>query len=156
MREKLLAVQKWQQYLIMQPFTIRFDQQSLKYMLDHKISTPFQQKWLSKLADFDYVVEYKKGVDNKVVDALSRIYLALKSFAWPFSLCTPLSMQTLYNIGKKILTWRKSALKLQISTTSHSLYTWQDGHLRRKSKLEIGNNPMIKDKVLSWLHGSSQ
>lgn len=81
MREKLLAVQKWQQYLIMQPFTIRFDQQSLKYMLDHKISTPFQQKWLSKLADFDYVVEYKKGVDNKVVDALSRIYLALKSFA---------------------------------------------------------------------------
>lgn len=41
--------------------------------MDHKLATPFQQKWLSKLDGFDYVVEYKRGFDNRAVDALSRI-----------------------------------------------------------------------------------
>lgn len=55
------------------PFVIRTDQQSLKYLLEHKLATPFQQKWLSKLAGFDYVVEFKSGSENRAADALSRI-----------------------------------------------------------------------------------
>ena len=31
-----------------------------------------QHKWLSKLMGFNYSISYKKGVENKVVDALSR------------------------------------------------------------------------------------
>lgn len=37
----VFAVQKWQHYLTVHPFTIRTDQHSLKYILDHKLSTPF-------------------------------------------------------------------------------------------------------------------
>lgn len=55
------------------PFVIKTDQQSLKHLLDHKIITPFQQKWLSKLVGMDYVIEYKQGCGNKVADALSRV-----------------------------------------------------------------------------------
>lgn len=29
--------------------------------------------WLTKLMPFDYVIEYKKGVENKVTDALPRL-----------------------------------------------------------------------------------
>ncbi|XP_074363021.1 uncharacterized protein LOC141703387 [Apium graveolens] len=54
-------------------FTIRTDQQSIKYNLDHKLAIPFQQKWLSKLAGFDFMVEYKNGSEKSVADALSRI-----------------------------------------------------------------------------------
>jgi hypothetical protein len=66
------AVQKWRPYLLGQPFVVRTDQQSLKSLLEQKVGTPFQQKWITKLLGYDFLVEYKKGVDNRVADALSR------------------------------------------------------------------------------------
>jgi len=38
----VFAVQKWEQYLLGQPFIIKIDQKSLKHLLHQKISTPFQ------------------------------------------------------------------------------------------------------------------
>lgn len=52
----VFAMQKWEQYLIGRPFIIKTDQKSLKYLLEQKISTPFQQFWLSKLMGFDYII----------------------------------------------------------------------------------------------------
>jgi hypothetical protein len=68
----VLAVKKWRSYLLGHPFTIRTDHRSLKFLLEQKIGTPMQQKWITKLLGYDFVVEYKKGRDNSVADALSR------------------------------------------------------------------------------------
>lgn len=57
----VFAVQKWEQYLLGNHFIVRTDQKSLKWLLQQKLSTPFQQFWLSKLMGFDYEVQYKKG-----------------------------------------------------------------------------------------------
>ena len=54
------------------PFTVKTDQQNLKYLLEQKIGTPVQQKWFAKLLGYNFVVEYKKGKDNLVSDALSK------------------------------------------------------------------------------------
>lgn len=53
-------------------FCDKTDQQSLKYLLEQKVGTPFQQNWITKLLGYSFKVEYKKGVDNKVANALSR------------------------------------------------------------------------------------
>ena len=54
------AVKKWRPYLVGNPFIVETDQQSLKFILEQRISTPTQQKWITKLLGYLVVVEYKK------------------------------------------------------------------------------------------------
>ncbi|GKC29646.1 retrotransposon-related protein [Tanacetum coccineum] len=69
----ILALQKWKGYLLDRHFKIRTDNFSLKYVLDQRLTTQFQSKWLPKLLGFDYEIEYKNGADNAAVDALLKI-----------------------------------------------------------------------------------
>ena len=66
------AVTKWRHYLEGHHFIINTDHQSLKYLLEQRITTPLQQKWLTKLMGLSYEICYKKGKENVVADALSR------------------------------------------------------------------------------------
>jgi hypothetical protein len=55
-------------------FQIKTDHQSLKYFLEKHISSPEQQKWVTKLFGYDYEIIYNKGKENVVVDSLSCKY----------------------------------------------------------------------------------
>ncbi|GKE29953.1 reverse transcriptase [Tanacetum coccineum] len=65
---KIEAMQKWPISL-----TLKTDHFSLKYLLNQKLTTLFQFKWLPKLLGYDYEIMYKKGSEYVVADALSRI-----------------------------------------------------------------------------------
>lgn len=56
----VLALEKWMGYLLDMHFKIKTDHFSLKYLLDQRVTTPFQAKWLPKLLGFDYEISYKK------------------------------------------------------------------------------------------------
>jgi hypothetical protein len=66
------AVKHWQPYLWGRSFVVKTDHYSLKFLLDQRLSTIPQHRWISKLMGFDFVVEYKPGSTNTVADALSR------------------------------------------------------------------------------------
>ncbi|XP_042980307.1 uncharacterized protein LOC122310468 [Carya illinoinensis] len=66
------VVQKWRPYLLGQSFIIKTDQQALKYILEQRVATVTQQKWLTKFLGYDFTISYKKGKENKVADALSQ------------------------------------------------------------------------------------
>jgi hypothetical protein len=68
------VVDLWCPYLLGKCFQIKTDHQSLKYFLEQRISSPEQQKWVTKLFGYDYEIIYKKGKDNLVADALSQKY----------------------------------------------------------------------------------
>ena len=52
-------------------FKIKTDHNSLKYFLEQKELNERQQKWVSKVQAYDFEIEYVKGKNNVVVDALS-------------------------------------------------------------------------------------
>lgn len=68
----LEVVQSWRPYLLGRKFQILTDHKSLHCLLEQRITTPEQQKWISKLLGFDYEISYKPGKENGAADALSR------------------------------------------------------------------------------------
>nr|GEW21691.1 reverse transcriptase [Tanacetum cinerariifolium] len=70
----VMAMDRWRGYLLDRNFKIKIDHFSLKYLLNQRLTTLFQTKWLPKLLGFDYEISYKKGDDNEDDDALSRCF----------------------------------------------------------------------------------
>jgi hypothetical protein len=56
----LHVVDLWCPHLLGQRFQIKTDNQSLKYFLEQRVSSPEQQKWVTKLFGYDYEIIYKK------------------------------------------------------------------------------------------------
>jgi hypothetical protein len=67
------AVRKWRPYLLGRSFVIKTDHRSLKYLLEQRLTTPSQARWLPKIMGFDYTIQYRKGKENQGTDALSRV-----------------------------------------------------------------------------------
>ena len=150
----LQAVTKWRHYLWGRHFTIRTDHVSLKYMLAQKVSYPSQHIWLTKLLGFDYDIEYRKGRENIVVDALSRcsnsevFSLTLSTISTNLLEAIQASWTTDTNLVKIIT-------QLQQDPDSHPLYAWMNGHLYRKGKLVVGNNSDLQGQLISLYHDSA-
>lgn len=68
----VISVRTWRPYLLGRRFTIQTDQRSLRYLLEQRILTPEQQKWMGKLVGYDYEITYRPGAANAAADALSR------------------------------------------------------------------------------------
>lgn len=66
------ATHLWRPYLLGRKFYIITDQQPLKHLLEQRIITPEQQKFVAKLMGFEFEILYRPGKQNLVADALSR------------------------------------------------------------------------------------
>ncbi|XP_019462912.1 PREDICTED: uncharacterized protein LOC109361830 [Lupinus angustifolius] len=139
----VFAVHKWRHYLLNKTFIIRTGHRSLKYIMDQRLTTAFQQKWLVKLMEFDFSIEYKQGRENLTADALSRVD-GLE--------CQALFVHTVdSNMIERIeKTWfsndslQKLISQLQLDTNSHKHYTWNGLELRRKGKLVVGKDAPLR------------
>ena len=54
-------------------FTVRSDHDSLRWLMNLTESSGRLTRWRLRLAEFDFVIEYKPGRQNQVADALSRL-----------------------------------------------------------------------------------
>ena len=53
----LLAIDRWHPYLRQSPFVIRTDQRALSHLDEQRLTTPWQQKVLTKLLGLHYSIE---------------------------------------------------------------------------------------------------
>lgn len=138
----LLAVRKWHSYLVGRHFKIRTDHQSLRFLSDQVAITPFQQCWVAKMLGYDFEVSYRKGINNKVADALSRQphleqgqFFTLSSSSTIFELLQ--QVQQTYTIDVKLI---KIIKDLQQANIPNDKYAWDGRFLRRNGKIMVGKN----------------
>ena len=72
-----MALKKWSGWIGFQPVTVLTDHKSLEDWVTEHVDTPSgpagrRARWHEVLSKFDLKVEYVKGKDNVVADALSR------------------------------------------------------------------------------------
>lgn len=68
----IIAASEWRHYLEGISFIICTDQKSIKHMLEQRLKTFIQQNEVFKLLGLTYTIQYKKGRDNSIANALSR------------------------------------------------------------------------------------
>ena len=70
---KWAITEQFREYLQYQPFTVCTDNNLLTYILTTPNLDALGHHWVAALAGFNMKLEYLKGSDNKVADALSRV-----------------------------------------------------------------------------------
>ena len=67
------ALRVWRHYLLNQNITIYTDHKPLEFFSTQSTLSRRQARWLETFSEFNPTIKYKRGLDNTVADALSRI-----------------------------------------------------------------------------------
>lgn len=132
---------------------MKIDQKALKFLLEQKLRTPTQLKWITKLMQYDFSIEYKKGKENKVADALSRL---------PLVELTALTLSTMKTdlLNLIMLSWEKNpSLKELIQSLMKGEqegkgYSFNHGQLRKNGRLVVGPDEELRREILQLWHNS--
>jgi hypothetical protein len=152
------AVQKWRPYLLGQSFKVKTDQQVLKFLLEQRAGTISQQRWISKLLGYDFVIEYKKGKENKVADALSRKFedfpesdtLSISLISFP----TPDWIEDLKALYSHNPDSKDLLLKLQQGLNTPKGFVLQQGLILKKGRIWVVQNSTFQKQLLEYIHSN--
>ena len=73
------ALKKWRHYLIPKEFVLYSDNHALQFISQQEKPNQKHAKWVEYMQNFMFVIKHISGTTNKVVDALSRKCLLLRS-----------------------------------------------------------------------------
>ena len=74
---KWAVMEHFKEYLLYQPFLVKTDNNPLTYIMTTPNLDGTGHRWMGALAKFNFQLEYQKGQDNAVADALSQITTCL-------------------------------------------------------------------------------
>jgi len=148
----LMAVEKWRSYLQHREFIIKTDHKSLLYLTEQRVHTKLQHKALIKLMDLQYKIVYKKGVTNNAADALSRCPISESILAVSF--CTPAWQDNLVQGYQDHEADRELLRELSLQSPNDKGFSLQNGLIRFKGRVWIGQNLLDQQHVLQAVHNS--
>ncbi|GJY94661.1 putative mitochondrial protein [Tanacetum coccineum] len=146
------ALDKWKGYLLDRHFKIKTGHFSLKYLLKQKLTTPFQFKWLPKLLGYDYEIVYKKGSENVVADALSRINSSRELLQISVSSISSSVWDKVKDSWKNDMDTQNLIKSLEHHSYKSNKYSWTGEILKRKGKVVVGNDPELRKKLVHHFH----
>nr|XP_027108798.1 uncharacterized protein LOC113728610 [Coffea arabica] len=157
----VMAVTKWRHYLVGYHFIIKTDHQSLRYLLDQKLTTALQHKWFTKLLGLDYEIQYKKGVENKVADALSRLYEKGQPHITTTGSClalTTVKPNWILELQGSYLSddhCKDIISQLLLDPSSHPGYEWNSDLLKYNGRIYVGSTNGLRARIIQALHSSA-
>jgi Integrase zinc binding domain/Integrase core domain/Chromo (CHRromatin Organisation MOdifier) domain len=143
-------------YLEGQPFIIKTDHISLKHLLEQRLTHALQHKGLCKLLGLQYEIQYKKGVENKAADALSRRPgLCSEAENYAVTELMPSWLQELQDSYKQD-EWAQQVLQGKIALISEKVQLQlHQGIIRKNGRIYVGTTRDWRDRVVHILHDSS-
>jgi hypothetical protein len=149
----LMAIDKWRSYLARQPFLSVTDHKSLCYLQDQSLSTKMQRKAMVKLAGLQFKLQYKRGPDNKVADALSRLghNFAIQSTF----VVVPVWLQEITNSYAVDPAAHKVLHELAVKSPNADGYSLSQGLIKFKKRIWIASNSALQTKIISAFHASA-
>lgn len=134
-------------------FIKRTDQQALIHLLDQKSVSPVQQKWITKLMGLNYEIQYKKGSENRVADALSRLSGDIGE-CYATTTVIPSWLQDVINSYAGDVGVQHILTSKQQDSNSLSQYTLDGPVIRYKGRLFVGEANGCREKILTEMHAS--
>ncbi|GKB57762.1 transposon ty3-I gag-pol polyprotein [Tanacetum coccineum] len=117
-----------------------------------KINYSFQAKWLPKLLGYDYEISYKKGSENTIADALSRISSCSELCSLILSIVTSDLLQQIKNSWVADVDLQLLIMQIEDRTYTGTKYTWTNRELRRKGKLVVGSDEQLRKTLMTYFH----
>ncbi|XP_020524215.1 uncharacterized protein LOC110007453 [Amborella trichopoda] len=71
----------WRYYLINREFVVYSDHEALRYLSSQKKLNALHAKWMAFLQEYIFLLKHKAGTQNKIVDALSRRAVLLRTLS---------------------------------------------------------------------------
>ena len=106
-----------------------------------------------KLLGYNYTIEYKKGKENKVADALSRVHHSSQLLA--ISHVVPVWIEQVSASYKTGPTCLDLIAKLSIDTQAVTHFTFNNGLLRHDGKLVIGATGNLRWQLPETFHSTA-
>jgi hypothetical protein len=131
------ALKKGKYYLSEATLILRTDQQSLKYMGEERLVQGIQHKLMVKLMGYNYKIEYKKGKENREVDALSR--RPQESQLMSISIAVPLWMNHVLSSYAQDEKCKELEAQLRINPSAVPNFTLKNVILRYKTRIYVGS-----------------
>lgn len=108
---------------------------------------------MTKLAGLTFKLHYKKGIEKKVADALSRIAHGMSCSV--ISAVTPIWLQEVIHSYEQDPDTRLLLQELAVSAGNSQGYSLKHGLIYKKHQLYVGQNTAIQTKTINAFHASA-
>ena len=134
------ALETWKHYLWSKEFVIHTDHESLKHLQGQGNLNKRHARCMEYIETFPYVIRYKQGKENVVVDALSRRYVLLTSLG-----AKMLGFEYVKDMHANDVDF--SNVYMACDKTAFENFYKHDGYLSRGNKLCVPNCWCVKHMV---------
>lgn len=108
---------------------------------------------MTKLAGLQFKLQYKKGTDNKVADALSRVGHAFELSA--ISGGTPIWLQEVINSYATDVNAQHLLTELAVVSPNAQGFSLHNGLIYKHQQVWVGNNSALQTRIIAAFHASA-